>query len=107
MAWLFSGFVNPFIPIIAFTYGFVYFVPTIIWFGAGGYMWLHDRRVIKEDDAEDEALKGQPEEVFISIRRLPGTCCPEPTCDMERLEYIECEMCGHLCSECGRQVLNQ
>jgi hypothetical protein len=42
----------------------------------------------------------------LSLQRASGTCCPEPTCDYERLEYIECESCGAVCSECERMVVS-
>ena len=39
----------------------------------------------------------------IELRRAPGTCCPEPTCDYVReKEYTECESCGSSCSECKK-----
>ena len=36
----------------------------------------------------------------IELRRVPGICCPEPTCDYLREEYIQCEGCGKLCKDC-------
>lgn len=38
------------------------------------------------------------------IRRLPGTCCPEPECDHE-LETVICSSCGADCSKCSRGQL--
>lgn len=38
----------------------------------------------------------------IELRRAPGTCCPEPSCDY-RTGGV-CEMCGHRCDECGRNA---
>jgi hypothetical protein len=37
----------------------------------------------------------------ICIRRAPGTCCPEPSCDYFGRENIEvCSMCGKECTDC-------
>jgi hypothetical protein len=38
----------------------------------------------------------------IELRRAPGVCCPEPSCDYRKGEA--CEMCGHRCDECGRKA---
>ena len=35
------------------------------------------------------------------LRRAPGTCCPEPSCDYGRCEV--CKMCGADCSKCQRR----
>lgn len=37
----------------------------------------------------------------IELKRSPGTCCPDPTCD-ERKDPLICESCGCVCSECKR-----
>ena len=42
------------------------------------------------------------EAAWIDLRRAPGTCCPEPSCDYRKGEA--CEMCGHRCDECGRKA---
>jgi hypothetical protein len=42
------------------------------------------------------------EDAWIELRRAPGVCCPEPSCDYRKGEA--CEMCGHRCDECGRKA---
>lgn len=34
------------------------------------------------------------------LKRAPGICCPEPTCDYVRKEYVTCEGCGTSCIGC-------
>ena len=38
----------------------------------------------------------------LELKRAPGTCCPDPTCD-HRKDPLICESCGALCSECKRK----
>ncbi len=43
----------------------------------------------------------------IAIRRAPGTCCPEPSCDYhgynpEKDRNLRCAMCGTCCRTCIR-----
>lgn len=42
------------------------------------------------------------DEYVIELRRAPGVCCPEPSCDYRK--GGACEMCGHRCDECGRKA---
>lgn len=41
----------------------------------------------------------EPEEGY-GIRRAPGTCCPEPSCDYVGFKFDVCKCCGSKCSEC-------
>jgi hypothetical protein len=41
------------------------------------------------------------EDAWIELRRAPGVCCPDPSCDYRTGEA--CGMCGHRCDECGRK----
>ena len=36
----------------------------------------------------------------IELKRMPGTCCPEPSCDLVREADISCESCGASCVGC-------
>ena len=36
----------------------------------------------------------------MELKRVLGTCCPEPTCDYVRTKYVACEGCGASCLEC-------
>lgn len=36
----------------------------------------------------------------IEMKRKPGVCCPEPTCDNR--EVKACESCGRSCAGCVR-----
>lgn len=38
-------------------------------------------------------------EACIELKRSPGTCCPEPSCD-HRKDSMVCESCGAICSKC-------
>lgn len=40
----------------------------------------------------------------LELKRSPGTCCPDPTCDIKQDPMI-CESCGHICSECNRIIV--
>jgi hypothetical protein len=39
----------------------------------------------------------------MELKRYPGTCCQEPTCDNKPVDM--CESCGHLCSKCCRDLI--
>ncbi len=41
-------------------------------------------------------------ETTIELRRKPGTCCPEPSCDHDP-DCEVCESCGRKCSTCARR----
>ena len=38
-------------------------------------------------------------ENHIELKRAPGTCCPEPSCDYGDCDV--CESCGAACLECS------
>lgn len=40
-------------------------------------------------------------ESYMELKRTPGTCCPEPTCDT-RPDCLICESCRTVCSSCER-----
>lgn len=40
------------------------------------------------------------EEAEIELKRAPGTCCPEPSCDYVDFKFDVCKGCGAKCSEC-------
>ncbi|MFV9676129.1 MAG: exonuclease domain-containing protein [Methanosarcinales archaeon] len=49
-----------------------------------------------------EALRAkllEPEEGY-ELRRAPGTCCPEPSCDYVGFDYIACKECNKSCEGC-------
>jgi hypothetical protein len=35
----------------------------------------------------------------VELRRAPGICCPEPSCDYKKI-YKSCQMCGKDCMPC-------
>lgn len=37
---------------------------------------------------------------WIELKRAPGTCCPEPTCDYGGFNWGCCQMCGKDCKTC-------
>lgn len=37
------------------------------------------------------------------LKRAPGTCCPEPSCDYSSHDGVKCKGCGHTCAECNRK----
>jgi hypothetical protein len=45
-----------------------------------------------------EAIKNK-KEALLELKRAPGTCCPEPTCDIDR-ERTWCDSCGADCLAC-------
>jgi hypothetical protein len=40
---------------------------------------------------------------WIELRRAPGSCCPEPSCDYASHDGSHCDMCGHACADCRRK----
>ncbi len=38
----------------------------------------------------------------LELKRAPGTCCPDPSCD-DRKDPLVCEGCGWVCSDCKRK----
>jgi len=34
------------------------------------------------------------------LKRAPGTCCPEPSCDYAGFDYVQCKMCNSVCKDC-------
>lgn len=36
------------------------------------------------------------------LRRSPGTCCPEPSCDYVGFDYTVCNGCGKSCEGCPK-----
>lgn len=55
------------------------------------------KKLMELDDTISEHFARRRDDV-IELRRAPGTCCPEPSCDYRKGE--ECEMCGHRCDTC-------
>lgn len=45
-----------------------------------------------------ERTRGMDE--MIELRRAPGTCCPEPSCDYAGFDYSVCSGCGAECKDC-------
>jgi hypothetical protein len=40
---------------------------------------------------------------MMELKRIPGTCCPEPTCDHEKVvDGMSCKSCGSACASCHR-----
>ena len=37
---------------------------------------------------------------IIELKRAPGICCPEPSCDYVGFDYSVCSGCGAVCKEC-------
>lgn len=48
-----------------------------------------------------ELMEIRRPDTIIELKRAPGTCCPEPTCD-HNPDCLICEMCSSICSECKR-----
>jgi hypothetical protein len=52
-----------------------------------------------QNEGSANSIAGNPASPEIVLRRSPGTCCPEPSCD-----YVgrrdRCEMCGKSCENC-------
>jgi len=44
-------------------------------------------------------LKSEGEKMTIELKRIEGTCCPEPSCDNIR-NPEECKACGAICAKC-------
>ena len=42
----------------------------------------------------------ESDDSILELKRAPGICCPEPTCDYTRPEYKACEGCGKQCRTC-------
>jgi len=55
------------------------------------------QKLMELDDAISDHFAQRRDDV-IELRRAPGTCCPEPSCDYRKGD--ECEMCGHRCDTC-------
>lgn len=47
-----------------------------------------------------EIPKAKPEDYC--LRRAPGICCPEPTCDNH--PATQCLSCGKLCAGCKYEI---
>jgi hypothetical protein len=55
---------------------------------------LYDSNDIDPDDYDE-----------IELRRAPGTCCPEPSCDyLSKESGMFCEGRGHACDDCQRKA---
>lgn len=40
------------------------------------------------------------DDAVIELKRSPGTCCHEASCDYAGFDYSVCEGCGTRCEEC-------
>jgi len=63
-----------------------------------GFVW----GCILEEQAKQKELE-RCGEMQIELRRAPGTCCPEPSCDYAGFDYSQCKECGKSCEGCVRK----
>ena len=48
----------------------------------------------------NQSVMSDYDDEIIELRRSPGHCCPEPSCDYLSFNYSQCKMCGRSCRGC-------